>query len=353
PILKSVKKAEQYLLANEITKNYLSIDGLPSFIECTKRILFGEKHSLLHSDRICISQTLGGTGALRISADLLSKCSLFKRIWISQPSWPNHQNIFNSVGLETHYYRYYNKSKQSLDFDGMIESLKKTKKGDVVLLHACCHNPTGIDLNIQEWEELIHMSHHYGWLPLFDFAYQGFANSIHEDAKGLRLFASSVDELIIANSYSKNFGLYNERIGAITLLSSNANITKNMLSQIKNIIRSNYSNPPIHGAAIVSTIINCQELYAMWKEELSQMCHRIKYMRTLFVQTLIDKGLKENFNFIINQNGMFSCIALSEEQINRLYKEFSIYIVKSGRINLAGMTTKTMPKLCDAIIKVL
>lgn len=353
PVLTSVKKAEQYLLENETTKNYLSIDGLADFASCTQALLFGKESSLIASGRACTAQTPGGTGALRVAADFLANQTNVKRVWVSNPSWPNHKNVFNAAGLEVCDYQYYDAANHSLDFAGMVASLQEAKAGDVVLFHGCCHNPTGVDPSADQWQQLAKLSQEKGWLPLFDFAYQGFARGLDEDAEGLRIFAASHQELLVASSYSKNFGLYNERVGALTLVAADSNTAKTAFSQVKYSIRANYSNPPSHGAAVVATILGNDALRTIWVQELSDMRQRIQRMRQLFVNTLAEKGATQDFSFIIQQNGMFSFSGLTKDQVVRLRDEFGVYAVNSGRVNVAGMTPDNMSALCEAIVAVL
>lgn len=353
PVLTSVKKAEQYLLENETTKNYLSIDGLADFARCTQALLFGNQSPLITAGRARTAQTPGGTGALRVAADFLATQTSVKRVWISNPSWPNHNNVFKAAGLEVCEYHYYDPANHTLDFDGMLASLKQVQPGDVVLFHGCCHNPTGIDPTAGQWQQLAQLSQTNGWLPLFDFAYQGFARGLDEDAEGLRIFAASHQELIVASSYSKNFGLYNERVGAITLVAADASVADTAFSQVKYTIRANYSNPPAHGAAIVATILGNDTLRTIWEQELSDMRQRIQRMRQLFVNTLAEKGAQRDFSFIIKQNGMFSFSGLTKDQVIRLREEFGVYAVNSGRVNVAGMTPDNMSALCEAIVAVL
>ncbi|MGK3112282.1 amino acid aminotransferase [Candidatus Pantoea formicae] len=353
PVLTSVKKAEQYLLENETTKNYLSIDGLADFARCTQELLFGKESNLIASGRACTAQTPGGTGALRVAADFLANQTNVKRVWVSNPSWPNHKNVFNAAGLEVCDYQYYDAANHSLDFAGMVASLQEAKAGDVVLFHGCCHNPTGVDPSADQWQQLAKLSQEKGWLPLFDFAYQGFARGLDEDAEGLRIFAASHQELLVASSYSKNFGLYNERVGALTLVAANNEVAKTAFSQVKYSIRANYSNPPSHGAAVVATILGNDALRTIWVQELSDMRQRIQRMRQLFVNTLAEKGANQDFSFIIKQNGMFSFSGLTKDQVVRLREEFGVYAVNSGRVNVAGMTPDNMSALCEAIVAVL
>ncbi|MBH2953300.1 aspartate/tyrosine/aromatic aminotransferase [Serratia marcescens] len=353
PVLTSVKKAEQYLLENETTKNYLGIEGIPAFASCTQELLFGKESPIVTARRARTAQTPGGTGGLRVAADFIANQTSAKRIWISNPSWPNHKNVFSAVGLEVLEYAYYDAANHALDFDGLLNSLKQAQAGDVVLFHGCCHNPTGIDPTAEQWAQLAELSVANGWLPLFDFAYQGFANGLEEDAQGLRIFAAKHQELIVASSYSKNFGLYNERVGACTLVAADAETADRAFSQVKAAIRANYPNPPSHGAAVVATILGNDALRAMWEQELTDMRQRIHRMRQLFVNTLQEKGAQQDFSFIIQQNGMFSFSGLTKEQVLRLREEFGVYAVNSGRVNVAGMTPDNMAPLCEAIVAVL
>ncbi|WP_413715815.1 aspartate/tyrosine/aromatic aminotransferase [Serratia ureilytica] len=353
PVLTSVKKAEQYLLENETTKNYLGIEGIPAFAGCTQELLFGKESPIVADRRARTAQTPGGTGGLRVAADFIANQTSAKRIWISNPSWPNHKNVFSAVGLEVLEYAYYDAANHALDFDGLLNSLKQAQAGDVVLFHGCCHNPTGIDPTPEQWAQLAELSVANGWLPLFDFAYQGFANGLEEDAQGLRIFAAKHKELIVASSYSKNFGLYNERVGACTIVAADAETADRAFSQVKAAIRANYSNPPSHGAAVVATILGNDALRAMWEQELTDMRQRIHRMRQLFVNTLQEKGAQQDFSFIIQQNGMFSFSGLTKEQVLRLREEFGVYAVNSGRVNVAGMTPDNMAPLCEAIVAVL
>ncbi|HEJ9030220.1 TPA: aspartate/tyrosine/aromatic aminotransferase [Serratia marcescens] len=353
PVLTSVKKAEQYLLENETTKNYLGIEGIPAFASCTQELLFGKESPIVADRRARTAQTPGGTGGLRVAADFIANQTSAKRIWISNPSWPNHKNVFSAVGLEVLEYAYYDAANHALDFDGLLNSLKQAQAGDVVLFHGCCHNPTGIDPTAEQWAQLAELSVANGWLLLFDFAYQGFANGLEEDAQGLRIFAAKHQELIVASSYSKNFGLYNERVGACTIVAADAETADRAFSQVKAAIRANYSNPPSHGAAVVATILGNDALRAMWEQELTDMRQRIHRMRQLFVNTLQEKGAQQDFSFIIQQNGMFSFSGLTKEQVLRLREEFGVYAVNSGRVNVAGMTPDNMAPLCEAIVAVL
>ncbi|MBT1445921.1 aspartate/tyrosine/aromatic aminotransferase [Shewanella sp. JM162201] len=353
PVLKSVKKAETILLDEEKTKNYLGIEGVTLYNSVVQALLFGDKHPVLDAGRAVTAQAPGGTGALRIAAEFVVRNTPSRVIWISNPTWANHQNIFETAGLSVKEYAYYDAAAQDIDFDAMLASLAGAASGDLVLLHGCCHNPTGIDLTLEQWQKVGELCRDKGLVPLFDFAYQGFGRGIEEDAEGLRLVAGMVPELLIANSFSKNFGLYNERIGAVTLVGASADEAKVAFSQIKRTIRANYSNPPAHGAMIVSTILSRPALKAEWEAELAEMRERIAEMRTLFVDSLAKAGVERDFSFISRQMGMFSFSGLDKAQVARLKDEFGVYIVGSGRISVAGMTKSNMPAICAAIAKVL
>ena len=353
PVLKSVKLAEAKLLEEEKTKSYLGIEGVALYNQAVQQLLFGKDNAIIADGRAVTAQAPGGTGSLRVAAEFILSNTDSKTIWISNPTWANHKNIFETAGLEIKEYSYYQAETHDLDFDAMMTDLQQASEGDLVLLHGCCHNPTGIDLNINQWQQVAKLCAEKGLVPLFDFAYQGFGTGIEEDAQGLRAVAAVVPELLVANSFSKNFGLYNERIGAVTLVAKDSESAVRAFSQVKRTIRANYSNPPAHGAMIVSTILNDGELNALWQQELTEMRQRIASMRTLFVESLKDEGVDRDFSFISRQNGMFSFSGLNKEQVARLKDEFGVYIVGSGRISVAGMTKTNMPVICKAIAKVL
>ena len=353
PIMRAVKEAETRLLAKENSKNYLGIDGIADYNQRTKALLFGADSQIIAQDRARTVQSLGGTGALRIAAEFIKRQTKAQNVWISTPTWPNHNAIFNAVGMTIREYHYYDAERKALDWDNLIADLSNANEGDVVLFHGCCHNPTGIDPTPEQWKQLAELSVKNGWLPLFDFAYQGLANGLNEDAVGLRTFAANHKELLVASSFSKNFGLYNERVGAFTLVAENSDIAATALTQVKSIIRTLYSNPASHGGATVATVLNDPQLRQEWENELTEMRERIKKMRHLFVQLLKEYGAKQDFGFIMEQNGMFSFSGLTPEQVDRLREEFAIYAVRSGRINVAGITEDNIRYLCESIVKVL
>ncbi|SIO94112.1 amino acid aminotransferase [Vibrio spartinae] len=352
PILATVKKAEAILLESEKTKSYLTIEGMADYALAVQKLLFGADAEIVTSQRAKTSQAPGGTGALRVAGEFIKRHMSSSKIWISNPTWANHNGVFKAAGLEIAQYSYYNAATKDKDFSAMVADLQGAEAGDIVLLHGCCHNPTGIDPTPEEWETLAKLVAEKGLIPLFDFAYQGFAKGVEEDAAGLRVFARYNQELLVASSFSKNFGLYNERVGAFTLVAESKEIATTAFSQVKGIIRSIYSNPPAHGAAIVTTILNHPELYAAWIQEVAEMRDRIQEMRDLFVATLKEQGVQQDFGFIARQNGMFSFSGLNPEQVAQLKNEFGIYIVGSGRISVAGMTKNNMLPLCKAIAAV-
>ena len=353
PIMRAVKAAETRLLAQETGKNYLPIDGVSAYNAATQELLFGSAHEIIATRRAKTAQSLGGTGALRIAAEFAKRCVHAKAVWISTPTWPNHNAIFAAAGIPVKNYRYYNAETHALDWEGMTADLAQAERGDIVLLHGCCHNPTGIDPTPEQWETLAKLSAEKGWLPLFDFAYQGFGNGLEEDAYGLRVFLKYNKELLIASSYSKNFGMYNERVGAFTLVAEDEATAARAHSQVKTIIRTLYSNPASHGANTIALVLKNDDLKAQWIAELDEMRGRIKAMRQKFVELLKAKGASQDFDFIIEQNGMFSFSGLTPEQVDRLKNEFAIYAVRSGRINVAGITDDNIDYLCESIVKVL
>ncbi|GIU43187.1 amino acid aminotransferase [Shewanella colwelliana] len=352
PILKSVKLAERKLLDTETSKSYLGIDGVQAYNSAVQTLLFGAEHTVIEAGRAVTAQAPGGTGSLRVAAEFVVRNTDSRTIWVSNPTWANHNNIFESAKLSVKQYRYYDAATHGMDFDAMLADLDGAVAGDLVLLHGCCHNPTGIDLNLAQWEVIAQLCLEKELVPLFDFAYQGFGAGVEEDAQGLRVVANVVPELIVANSFSKNFGLYNERIGAVTVVAKCRETAEIAFSQVKSTIRGNYSNPPAHGALIVATILADGTLRTLWESELQQMRERIAQMRVLFVEMLKAEGVEQDFSFISTQNGMFSFSGLNKAQVGRLRDEFGIYIVGSGRISVAGMTKDNMPIICKAIAKV-
>ncbi|MCC5848791.1 MAG: aspartate/tyrosine/aromatic aminotransferase [Verrucomicrobia bacterium] len=353
PILNSVKKAENLLLEGEITKSYLPISGSPQYASGIQELLFSQEHPFLKAGRVKTAQTPGGTGGLRVGADFLKLFYPEATVWVSSPTWANHKAIFKAAGFPAKEYPYYDPETRGLDFDGMAAALAKIPSGDIVLLHVCCHNPTGVDPSEAQWQQIADLAETQGWVPFFDFAYQGFGASVEADRRPLHLFAERGLDFLVSSSCSKNFGLYNERTGAFTLVAQNADRANAAFSHVKTVIRSNYSNPPRHGGAIVEVILNDKILRKEWLGELDAMRKRIRFLRTELVRGLQQRGVDADFSYIEQQNGMFSFSGLNETQVKRLREEHSIYIVGGGRINVAGMTSDALNRLCDAVAKVL
>jgi aspartate aminotransferase/aromatic-amino-acid transaminase len=352
PTLSSVRKAEQKVLEANAGKAYLPISGAPEFAAATQQLIFGAGHPVLRDARAQTAHTPGGTGALRVGADFIKQRYPNARIWVSDPTWENHVKVFNAAGLETKAYPYYDATTKGLGFEAMTAALSRVPKGDVVLLHACCHNPSGVDPSFEQWQRIAAITEQQGFLPFFDFAYQGFGDGVDPDAKAVRYFAERFPELLLASSYSKNFGLYNERVGACTLIAANKQGAETAFGHVKGAVRANYSNPPSHGGAVVTTILNDAGLRAEWEGELTAMCGRIHAMRELLVKQLSAAGIMQDFSFITRQKGMFSFSGLNRAQVDQLRERFAVYIVGSGRINVAGLTPQNVGPLCKAIAAV-
>jgi len=355
PVLAVVKEAERRIRETEQSKSYLPIHGSAEYAGAIQRLLFGEDHEIIANKRAATAQAPGGTGALRVAGDFLKKHFGDTTIWFSDPTWVNHFQVYEAVGLAIATYPYFDAERNALAFDAMIAGLEKVRPGDVVLLHGRCHNPSGVDPTPAQWEKLGDLLAARQALPLVDFAYQGFATGVEEDAVGVRILCGKVPELVICSSYSKNFGLYNERVGALTVVAGSGEAAQAVLSQVKKCARANYSNPPAHGAAIITTILNDAELRQGWEEELRKMRERIHDMRKLLAAGLDRRGMKlspAGNEFIVHQNGMFSFSGLNKAQVEKLREKYSIYIVGSGRINVGGITPGNIDRLCDAIASV-
>ncbi|GGK54501.1 amino acid aminotransferase [Amphritea balenae] len=352
PVLACVKAAEKFRVENETSKVYLGSAGSALFNDKIASLILGD-HKVIRENRVRTVSTPGGTGALRIAGELINKTKPGTTIWVSNPTWANHQGVFKAAGLNIETYPYYDYENKCLDFDAMVEALKQIPAGDAVLLHACCHNPSGMDLNKEQWQQVAELAREIGFTPVVDIAYQGFGQGLDVDAYGLRLMADSVDEMIICSSCSKNFGLYRDRIGACSIIGKNAASADIIGAVMVTVVRVNYSMPPAHGAALVETILSSDELTAQWHGELQEMRERIAGMRQLFVEKLVENGVTRDFSFITTQNGMFSFLGIDGDQIQRLQDEFSIYVVGSSRVNVAGLSTSNVDYLTQSIAKVL
>jgi aspartate/tyrosine/aromatic aminotransferase len=355
PILAVVKEAERRLWQDEDSKTYLPIEGNRTYAALVQKLILGKKHPLATAERLVSVQTPGGTGALRLAADLLQKQRPDCTVWIPEPTWVNHSQICKAAGLATRPLPYLDPSGRRLALERLILSLTSAAAGDIVILHGCCHNPSGIDPSPDQWRQLTELLRERGVVPLVDFAYLGLGRGLREDRAGVLALANGLDEMMICTSFSKNFALYNERVGALTIMTSSGMTASAVLSQVKALARVSYSNPPAHGAALVTTILESDEMYTQWREELEAMRVRIVDMRRLFVQGLDDRGVAlsaDGNDFFLAQHGMFSFLGLSTEQVDRLRTEFAIYIVGSSRVNFASMTTASMDYLCDAMAQV-
>ena len=351
PILQAVKEAEKILVASEISKNYLPIPGEASFAASVRELVFGAEHPALSENRVVTAQMPGGTGALRVGAELLRKFLPKATVWISNPTWANHKGIFSAFPQKE--YPYYDPARIGINFPAMLESLSAVPAGDIVVLHACCHNPSGFDLQKAQWDEIAAVAAARKWLPFLDFAYQGFAQGLAEDRYAVTKLAATGLDMLVASSYSKNFGLYNERCGALSLLAPSEKEAAVAISHLKTVIRVFYSNPPAHGGSIVTTVLTDQDLSALWQEELAAMRQRIVEMRHLLVDGLKERGVSQDFSFITRQNGMFSYTGLDNRVVDWLRAEKHIYMVAGGRINLAGLTTKNIGYVCDSLYQAL
>lgn len=348
-ILNSVKKAEKYLVENQETKTYLSPAGNPDFNSLVQEMMLGNDHVAVEENRVSTFQTPGGTGGVRIGLEFVKKCNPNANVWISAPTWPNHTAITKSLGLTPKDYRYYDIKGGEFLYDGMLEDLGSAEKGDVVILHGCCHNASGADLSHEQWNELADLMRERGLIPFVDFAYQGFGDGIGEDSYAAKLMAEKLPEALIASSCSKNFAMYRDRAGAITLVSSSSDIHNTNASHLLGAVRANYSMPPDHGAAVAAHILGNAELKSEWIAEVDSMRNRVKKMRTLFVELMNEKAPNSGFGYIAEQKGMFSYLTLTSDQIQTLINEHYIFFMGNGRVNMAGLTEDNIGYVTDAI----
>ncbi len=352
PLLRAVNRIEQQLANDAKPRGYLPIDGLPAYNQATRELVFGKDSPLLAAGRVATSQTIGGSGALRVGADLLHKLLPHATIAISNPSWENHRAVFGAAGFDVVDYTYFDAATHGVDFDGMLADLGKLQPGTVVLLHACCHNPTGADLTVAQWKQVTELLKDRQLFPFIDMAYQGFDKGISEDGAAVRIIAEAgIDSFVVANSYSKSFSLYGERIGALSVVAPDANAAKAVQSQVKRIIRTIYSSPSNHGAALVAGVLNSAELRQVWEAELTEMRERIHALRHGLVENLVAAGAPE-YAFINDQAGMFSYSGLSRAQVDRLRDEFAIYAVGTGRICVAALNQGNLAYVAKAVATV-
>jgi len=353
PLLRAVAKAEQARIEAHAPRGYLPIEGIAAYDQAVQKLIFGADSHLLAEGRVVTTQALGGTGALKIGADFIKRLLPDAVVAISDPSWENHRALFESAGFPVQNYRYYDASTHGVNRAGLLEDLKALPARSVVVLHACCHNPTGVDLGTDDWLSILDVLKEREHVPFLDIAYQGFGDGIEEDAAAVRLFAKSGLTFFVSSSFSKSFSLYGERVGALSIVTESKDEAARVLSQLKRVIRTNYSNPPTHGATVVASVLNSPELRALWEEELGEMRSRIRDMRVAMVEQLAALGAKRDFGFVAQQRGMFSYSGLTAEQVERLRNEFGIYAVSTGRICVAALNTRNIGAVTEAIAKVL
>jgi aspartate aminotransferase len=349
PILKAVSMAQAVLQERETSKVYITPQGHQGYIDGMLNLLFGNNSSALADKRIAAVQAPGGCGALRILAELLIRVNKDTVVWVSDPTWANHIPLLGDAGISLKTYPYFDKESASIKFDEMMECLKDVEKDDVVLLHGCCHNPTGADLSNEQWQAIAKLATEKGFLPFVDVAYQGFGDGLQDDAYGLRLLADSVDEMIVAASCSKNFGLYRERVGLAAILTKDTKTARIAQSQIQSVARGIYSMPPSYGGALVDIILADPKLYNVWADEVAQMRDRMITLRKLLVDNLSAQGVDKDFDFVNQQKGMFSFLCIAPEQVQHLRKEHSVYFVDSSRVNIAGISHSNVEVLAKAI----
>ena len=353
PLLKCVQAAEEAMMAKPTARGYLPIDGIAAYDNGVKALVFGAESDVVKSGRVSTVQAIGGTGGLKIGADFLKKINPNAKVLISNPSWENHRAIFQNAGLEVGTYAYYDAATRSIDFKGMLADLNAAEAGTIVVLHACCHNPTGYDITAAQWDEVIAVVKAKGLVAFLDMAYQGFGYGIAEDGAVIGKFVAAGLNIFVSTSFSKSFSLYGERVGALSVVASDKEEAARVLSQLKIVIRTNYSNPPTHGGAVVAAVLNNPELRAQWEQELGEMRVRIKEMRQKLVDGLKAAGVKQDMSFITTQIGMFSYSGLSKEQMIRLRSEFGVYGTDTGRMCVAALNSKNIDHVCKAIAAVI
>ena len=353
PLLECVQRAERMLTDAASPRGYLPIDGIAAYDRAVQAMVFGADSAVLNAGRVATVQAVGGTGGLKVGADFLKKLSPNATVLISDPSWENHRALFSNAGFAVATYAYYDAINRGVRFDAMLADLQATASGNIVVLHACCHNPTGYDISAAQWAQVIALCQSRNLVPFLDLAYQGFGDGIAEDGAVVQQFVASGLDFLVATSFSKSFSLYGERVGALSVVCGTEDQATRVLSQLKVAIRTNYSNPPTHGAQVVTMVLKSAELRAIWEGELATMRQRIKQMRQLLLGKLVAAGVTRDFGFIVQQRGMFSYTGLSAPQMQRLRGEFGVYGVDSGRICIAALNTRNIDHVVLAIAQVL
>ena len=353
PLLAAVKAAEDARVKAALPRGYQPIEGAPAYNQAVQNLLLGADSPLIANGQVITAQALGGTGALKIGADYLKRLNPNSKVYISDPSWENHRALFESAGFVVENYPYYDAATRGVNFAGMKACLSSLEAGSIIILHACCHNPTGADLSDAQWQEIVDACRERGLVPFLDMAYQGFADGIEPDAVAVRAFSASGLQFFVSSSFSKSFSLYGERVGALSIITASKEESGRVMSQLKRVIRTNYSNPPIHGGSLVAAVLSSPELRQQWETELGGMRDRIRAMRTGLVEAIKAQGVAQDFSFVIQQRGMFSYTGLTAAQVERMKEEFGIYAVSTGRICLAALNTKNVDYVAKAIATVL
>ena len=353
PLLQCVQMAEKTMMDKPTARGYLPIDGIAAYDAAVKSLVFGADSEAVTAGRVATIQSLGGTGGLKVGADFLKRLSPDAKVLISDPSWENHRALFTNAGFQVDSYTYYDAAKRGVDFDGMLAALHAAAAGTIVVLHACCHNPTGYDITAAQWDQVIAACKARNLTPFLDMAYQGFAQGIAEDGAAVAKFVAAGLTFLVSTSFSKSFSLYGERVGALSVLCTDKEEAGRVLSQLKIVIRTNYSNPPTHGGAVVAAVLNNPELRALWENELGEMRVRIKAMRQKLVDGLKAAGIAQDMGFITTQIGMFSYSGLTKDQMVRLRSEFGVYGTDTGRMCVAALNSKNIDYVCASIAKVL
>jgi aromatic-amino-acid transaminase len=353
PLLECVRKAEALMMEKAAPRTYLPIDGLAAYDKAVQELVFGANSPVIQEKRAITVQALGGTGGLKLGADFLKRFSPDAQVWISDPSWENHRALFESAGFQVNNYPYYDPATRGVNFAGMLDALSTMPAGAIVVLHACCHNPTGADLSDAQWDQVIEVVSKRRLVPFLDMAYQGFGDGIAEDGNVVHRFAATGGSLFVSNSFSKSFSLYGERVGALSIVAVSAEEASRVLSQLKRVIRTNYSNPPVHGGQVVATVLATPELRQLWEDELAGMRLRIREMRRLLVEKLAANSASQDFDFVVRQRGMFSYSGLTKAQVERLRSEYSIYAIDTGRICVAALNSHNVDQVAKAIASVI
>ncbi|KMY86174.1 Aromatic-amino-acid aminotransferase [Candidatus Paraburkholderia calva] len=353
PLLRAVREAEKARVDAALPRGYLPIDGIATYNSTVQTLLLGRESPLIAAGRVVTAQALGGTGALKIGADFLKRINPNAKVAISDPSWENHRALFEGAGFEVVNYPYYDAATRGVNFDALITALNGYAASTIIVLHACCHNPTGVDLSDAQWKQIAEVVKARNLVPFLDMAYQGFAENIEADSAAVRLFAATDMNVFVSSSFSKSFSLYGERVGALSITTTNKEESTRVLSQLKRVIRTNYSNPPTHGGSIVAAVLASPELRTMWEQELGEMRNRIRAMRLGIVEQLAANGVDRDFSFVSKQRGMFSYSGLTSAQIDRLRDEFGIYAMSTGRICVAALNTRNIDAVANAVAAVL